>query len=597
MSGTGTTEIKWPAYSSQNPKKLRLLLQPFIHLPFWKEILVIILLVCIYTILIVFIPALFPVEPVFELRSQLWWPIDLFLLIGTGGAILNPGLASVGLLGGLLLLHRTHRSIRSGVHSWNVVFNILNVSLTLFVCIGVALLYSIHAPVFTIVEIMIFTAIAFVGSIALQLISTELYKRTGTSLISLNLILSFYVLLIESTFTDIEIILFILIVATGIFSLLFFRSRNVNVPIESGEPPRSEVLEQYPSVDFVWLQKLSIFLVFGVIIGTALWNLIIPFNVPVVVVLAVSFIIMIGLAELLYRLNLRLKFANEFDPYFLKRQMLRNYLTIRDVNPGSDTEKFFEEILRQSQRSGMIILLVVLISVGLFVSINLTTSWTTAKLLLLLPILLTFFTRHLHSFVASLFEIYSVSKQQGMSPMNANLMQRNLLRPAGNKAVELEMNEERMLRFIDNFFDLAEEIHLIEKGTSDEYSKFYKEIIDDPRVLILLKKLLKGSIIGTPIKTSDFHMPMTYERAWNIFMTTAKGALLQIFLIIFLCLLIVALLQQIFNISMSLENLLILILGITIPFIINELRDKNFQRAIRYLFSVFVQKTFKNFRD
>jgi hypothetical protein len=388
-ASTPAIPTQWPSGSQTDSLGIREAIQALLHRAVLMHIVRGIASIAAY-IAVLNAPAILSPLPMDTLQQELWWPLKLLFLFGTGGAISRPGFASVGLLGGLIHLRHVHARVRLGVPAWDAIKTPVNLVLTMLITLFMVSLYKVYAPNTDLVSLSFLYASAFLGSMLCQFLNAYFYRRTGASLIYVNILLTFRLFLMHSGLSN-PAQWFILSVAMActcamLMKLVFPQM----VPLEMGEPPRQPVLVPLPAVDTKWGVALSLTILIGAAIGDALFDLVIP---PATVlskwiVFTLSVIFLTAVAELFFRLNNRVGLWSTINPIFFAKRMSRIFWTVRHVAPGSPTARFLHLIVNRAQRLTMVMLSIAIIVPGLYAAGFRELNQNTALLLMMIPLLI-----------------------------------------------------------------------------------------------------------------------------------------------------------------------------------------------------------------
>jgi hypothetical protein len=513
------------------------------------------------------------------LPQHLWWPIKILLLIGTGGGIYRPGFASVGLLGGLIYSGNSHRAIQNGVRSWLVVRNPINLLLTLFTAVAIGFLYKSIESDLDISSLLIIFAASLVGAILLQFLDFEFYKRTGASLISLNILMAYIHLLMDSNLPVIAMWLISGILLASVLAILVYMTNPKKVSVEMGYPPRQGVLVPLPRIDCSFARGLGIFTFIALMIGTALWDLAFPKSIN----LSPGSLFIIGLAlwlagaEIFYRINSRITFLGDIDPLRLSKVMARQFWTISGVGTGRETEKFLKSLLHQAQRRDLII--VVSGVIGLIVSLLVFSAQDlkSSLLIVMFPLFVVVMAQFIYSAASAVSRMIKIVSQQVHAPMEITIMATPQLYK-GLAGMSLPIAEsEREQRLIELV------MKVLPKEEREELARLWEEtgLLRGVPISRAVGKLIITSLKPSPGTQKTIDIPAARE----IMIKTMQELLLHT-IVIFI---IGAVAKKIFSISQ--ENTILLIIGIIIPLAIPAtVANRQFRTSFVTLFVALIKK-------
>jgi hypothetical protein len=574
--------VQWPSINQAGTQGIRRHLRGLVSRALLTHCAIVLVILAAY-IAILNLPAIFSPQPFAQMEERLWWPLKLFLLFGTGGAIYRPGFASVGLLGGLFLLNRIHRAVQHGVPPSDVIRDPFNLILTFFVSALVVLLYAALQDGAGLPTLALFFASAFSGSLLIQLLNAQLHQRTGASLLDVNVLLAFYQLLRNSGLSLLVECLIGGVVLVCLAVMLVRMATPKMVLMDTGEPPRQGVLVAFPRIDIRWANLLSIMGIILAAIGNALWNLLFPegSGVNPLIVFVVAAVIGLGAIEGLYRLNKYTGLITELDPILMTRLMLRKYWVLRDVEPGLPTVRFFERIEAYSQRWSMLILIAGWSLTGALVLRASGADMRTGIVVIIVAFLIVSFARFSYSVASSMYRVFELAGQQIEMPWRTRSTSVTQLHSINDPSSSL-WTVERSLRLSEallNYLARNEaERQLLRKllGESD--------VLNSTNPVTVVRKTLDiASSIDKAQEEEIIQSTLTTGSAVKIILKN----LMELSLSIILTIIFFALGKMIFGISQ--ENIILSLLGAMaalIPILVGIMVKKvTFRFAVSTLFS------------
>ena len=170
-TSTQLTSLPWPVAGSRRTPSVQHIIRSLVRGSALRQVTAPAFILTIYIVLLR-MPPLFSSRPSDANPVPLWWPVELLVLVGTGGLYQGLGLGSTGLLGGLLLLRRSHRAIRRGWSPWETVKTPINLIVTAVVAVGTTFLHTKYDREGGALALLTFFFLSSVGSLASQLLES-----------------------------------------------------------------------------------------------------------------------------------------------------------------------------------------------------------------------------------------------------------------------------------------------------------------------------------------------------------------------------------------------------------------------------------------
>jgi len=446
----GFATVQWPVASGRSTLGAPQLVRSVVRATALGHMASVAAVLAIYALLLL-MPPLHPPKPPGLALMHLWWPLELLILVGTGG--MNQGLAlgSTGLLGGLLLLNQSHQLVRLGWSPWETAKRPFNLLLTGLVTLGMAALHSMYAREVGALTPLAFFILSFSGSLAAQLLDFQLYRRTRASLMGLNAVLALHFLARHSglTFRVQELLMgTVSLCALAVLILLSFPRY---VPVEAGEPPRQPLLSPFRRIDMGSALALSIITIALAVIGDALLSVLFS-SETFLTLRPLAFAVLItwlGAAVAFYLLNGRFGLFEDVDPAWVAKNMARHFWTLAEVEPGSQTEAHIKRLLTLSQRWSMGV-----ISFGTLLAgaILLSTSPLTRQvgmILVVIPLVIVLAGQFCYSVLASTHTALRVSAHQASTPFDFQLEAAPRLSGEANATIQSDWTHERAQKLVE----------------------------------------------------------------------------------------------------------------------------------------------------
>lgn len=342
--------FNWPELKIIKKNKLFTFFQVLFDVRFIKYVINVVMLLVIYLFIIFKIPTLQTLGFVDNINVEVWWPFRLFLLVGSSAKFGCPGLASVGLLGGVLIIRSTNVLLKKGHKITKVIFRTFNLVYTFIISVGLTLIYKFSVDINDLYILFILLATFFLGSLIVQLLNAAFYRKTKASLFLVNFIYVFKVLIDNMFLSNLEIIYIIAIISFAVIVSFLYRLSPFKFQLQQGELPRKETMEEFSSIDYKWFSALCLWTFILTILGDTLGDLFLDINFPFQLHLILSFLLLNILLWYLYKLNNKTGIYFEIDIFRLKRKMESQYLTIKDVNAGHDTKNYLNDLNKKAQK-------------------------------------------------------------------------------------------------------------------------------------------------------------------------------------------------------------------------------------------------------
>jgi hypothetical protein len=563
---------QWPLYEqtriSRSQQFIRSIRQP----RFILHIMSTIAIVFIYIAIITF-SARFSCSQNESQLCRIWWPLKLFLILWTAGAICHPGFASVGLMGGLFSFRRlTHILKHHGRAAWKAISMPLSILSTLAITLMMLVLYSIYdrmGGILFLSELFIF---AFVGSTILQWLGATLYRLVGGSLVAINILFGFRLLLDDSSLPVAAMGIIVIIITAGIIVLLIKMFSPKKISIGMGRPPRHTSVITFPTADLKFGFNLSIFIIIIAAVGNAVADLTLPQKI-LSNKLAMEIIYFIGLLILIWVFTY---FSRELQIFIgissdlLAMRMSRMYCTVNDLSPGTETENFFKKLFVYSQQYTLMVIVGMITGIAICLMIFGKIGEHAGVILVASPLLVVYTTQFAYQVISSIKERFENTQPIYIS--DAMAIAHEIHSGAHyHGAAQFGFNDEQdrqLERQVIEYLSRTEEgqqvlIALRESGW-----------LNDPRPLKLLSTILKYPKIMLAPAYGAFPNEIDWDQAVRIFFRDCRVLLLSLLITITLG----AIMKQIFNFSK--ENTILLILGAMIPILLSMIADSKSRAAI-----------------